>query len=110
MVASYLSSLRQTVSSSRLDEYRPRGGSDLDMIVNYFWNVALSEALYPGLAALEISLRNGIHDALTNDRGTDLWFYEPGLLEPRQLREFSNARFNLFRDHGNQPTTGRIVA
>jgi len=80
------------------------------MAVNDFWNIALSEALYPGLAALEVSLRNSIHNAISSDRGTDLWYYEPALLEPQQLREFSNARFSLFRAHGNHPEIGRIVA
>jgi hypothetical protein len=110
MVATYLADLRQTVSSPRLDEYRPTGGSDLDMIVNYFWNIALSEALYPGLAALEVSLRNSIHHAFSAHFRSDQWFYRPGLLEPRQLRDFAAARLTLYDKHGNQPSSGRIVA
>jgi hypothetical protein len=110
VVASFVAELRRAVSAPRHDEYRPLGGSDLDMAVNYFWNVALSEALYPELAALEVCLRNGIHNALATAYASDLWFYEPGLLEPRQLREFANARLNLFRAHGNQPSADRLVA
>lgn len=110
MVAAYVTDLRRAVSAPRLDGYRPPGGSDLDMAVTYFWNITLCEALYPSLALLEISLRNAIHDALTIAHKTDLWFYESGLLEPQQLREFANARSSLYKVHGNQPTAGRIVA
>ncbi len=83
MVASYIAELRRTVSAPRLDKYRPSGGSDLDMVVTYFWNIALSEALYPGLAALEVSLRNGMYAAMTAREGTEWWCYQAGLLEPK---------------------------
>lgn len=79
------------------------------MAVNYFWNVALSEALYPGLAALEITLRGSIHDALTAREGTDMWFR--GLLEPRQLRDYASAYLTLYeRLKRNTPTSDQIVA
>lgn len=110
MVTAYVAALRGAVSTPRLDKYRPIGGSDLEMAVNYFWNIALSEALYPSLAALEVGLRNGIHGALSTAYGTELWYYTPNLLEPQQLREFSQARLKLYRAHGNTPTAGLIVA
>jgi hypothetical protein len=80
------------------------------MAINYFWNIQLSEALYPALAALEIALRNAIHDSLSAAFGTPEWFYTPRLLEPRQLRDFSQARLSLYREHGNTPAIGLIVA
>lgn len=82
------------------------------MAVNYFWNVKLSEALYPGLAALEVTLRNSIHEALTAREGSDMWFRT--LLEPRQLRDFAATAANLHERRWKKklppPTTGQIVA
>jgi hypothetical protein len=109
VVAAYVNNLRQAVSSPRLDKYLPAGGSDLEMAVNYFWNIALSEALFPGFAAMEVALRNTIHNALTATFN-EQWFYIPGLLEPEQLREFSQARLSLYKHHGNTPSVGLIVA
>ncbi len=47
----------------RLENYRA-GGSDLDMVDNYFYNLELSEALYPALQAFEIALSNSINICL----------------------------------------------
>lgn len=110
MASAYIADLRRAASTPRLEKYRPVGGSDLDTAVNYFWNIALAEAFYPGLAALEVVLRNAVHDALTAAYNTELWFYTPGLLEPRQLREFAQARLSLYHQHGNTPAVGLIVA
>ncbi len=79
------------------------------MNVNYVWNIALSEAIYLSLAALEITLRGGIHQAFTAQANTDMWFR--GLLELGQLREYANAHVTLINRHkGAQPTSGQIVA
>lgn len=79
------------------------------MAVDYFWNVALSEALYAGLAVLEVTLRSSIHAALTNREGTDMWFRT--MLEPRQLREYAPAMLTLRERHkGRQRTSGQVVA
>lgn len=101
--------LEQTLSRERLASYRPAGGSDLDMVVNYFWNIDLAESLVPCLHASELALRNSIATVLTADRGTDLWFYEPGLLEPGQLQQFAQALVALSRKKV-PPTGGRMVA
>lgn len=108
-LAELVSDLEQTLSRERLESYRPAGGSHLDMVVNYFWNIDLAEALVPSLHAAELALRNSIANILTADRGTDVWFYEPGLLEPGQLQQFAHALVALSR-RKVQPTGGRIVA
>jgi hypothetical protein len=62
---SYYGLLRGVLSADRLDAYHQPGDSDgLDAAARYLWNVALSEALYPALAALEVGLRNNFHDEL----------------------------------------------
>lgn len=109
MVQSYIAELERGVSHSRLAKYRPHGGSDLDMAVNYLWNIALSEALYPGLFALEVTLGSSIHHALTDREGSDMWFRM--LLEPGQLGLYADTHMKLFnRLKRKDPTAGQIVA
>lgn len=109
MVVQVIADLRAGVSQPRLESYRPAGGSDLDMIVTYFWNIALAEALYPGLAALEVILRSSIHSSFTAHAATDMWFRE--LLELGQLRDYAHAHVSLInRRKGAHPTSDQIVA
>lgn len=108
MVQAYITNLERGVSRPRLSKYRPHNGTDLEMAVNYFWNIELSEALYPGFAALEVTLRSSVHEALTAREGTDMWFRTR--LEPGQLRAYADAYLNLLRDlKGQHPTSGQIV-
>ncbi len=109
MVSTVFADLARGVSKPRLAKYRPQNGSDFDTIANYFWNIQLSEALYPGLAVLEVTLRSSIHDALTAREGTDMWFRM--LLEPGQLRGYAETHYMLYnRLRRKHPTSGQIVA
>lgn len=102
---------QDAVSHARLQRYLPSGGSALDMVVAYQWNAALSEALYPGLAAVEVTLRSAIHREMTAHQGTEWWFRH--LLEPGQLRDFGSA-YGYARDRQRKKqeplTAGHIVA
>ncbi len=109
MVQVYVAELEQAVSSPRLAGYRSPSGSDLDMAVTYFWNIALCESLYPALDALEITLRNSIHRAATQIHGTEFWFDQPGILTMRQPYQVRDARGRLTQ-RGRPHTAGRIVA
>lgn len=73
MVAPFLNDLYLTLSSPRLESYRPQpNGTDMEMMVNYFWNIDLAEALVPCLHAAELALRNSIDRTLTAHFGTDM--------------------------------------
>jgi hypothetical protein len=52
------------------------------MVVHYFYNLELAEALYPSLQAFEIAFRNSIHLALSQYFQTPFWFDTPGLYPP----------------------------
>jgi hypothetical protein len=91
MVAQVVADLQGAISTPRLDAYRQAGGSDLDMVVNYFWNIELAEAIVPALHACEIALRNAIHKAMTKATGNEMWFFTEGLLLPDELEDFVNA-------------------
>ena len=108
MVSQFVSDLYLPLSQVRLEGYRPQGGSDLDMVTNYFWNIALAEALVPSLHAIELAVRNSMHSALTHLHGSEMWFYQPGLLESGQLAGFAAA----LRAVANKPPplAGRLVA
>lgn len=81
----------------RLVAYRPPGGDDLAMVATYFWNVALCQALYPTLGAVEVSMRNAIHDALTAHFRTAAWYDRPNLLLARELAQVVEAKRKIQR-------------
>ena len=93
----------------RLARYRHAGATDREVAINYLWNIALSESLYPSLHVLEISLRNAIHNAAAAEFGSELWFDEAGLLRKRQPDDIVKAKLNVARNNKSQ-TSGRIVA
>ena len=109
MVARYVASLQLPISATRLESYRSAGESDFDMIVNYVWNIELSEALYPTLQAAEVSLRNSFHAAATARYDSEFWFDRRDVLLPVQRRKIQEARDELAR-LGKPATAGRIVA
>jgi hypothetical protein len=96
------------LSQTRLEAYRPPTGSDLEMLTNYFWNIALAEGLVPTLHAVELALRNTIHQALATRYGTDLWFSQSGVLGSGQLIEFNTAYRRVLRKP--PVTAGKLVA
>lgn len=100
--------LTRPLSHERLGKYRPVGGSDLQMLTNYFWNIKLAETLVPCLHLVEVALRNTIHTTLSHHFGTDMWFYENELLESNQMRDFAFALGKVSKK--SKPWPGRIVA
>lgn len=117
MVAQLVADLELPLSRVRLENYRPAHGSDLEMVVNYFFNIELSEALYPSLQAFEVALRNSIHHAFTQHFETEFWFDMPGLYPPPpppetipwQEHAIQAARANLTQ-HNKPHDAGRMVA
>ena len=113
MIQQYINDLQFPLSKKRLNAYRPDQGSDLEMVVNYFWNLRLCEALYPTLNAAEIALRNSINTALENYYNEywfeDSWTDGARLLEPLQYEQVEDARSKL-RKRKSPETPGRIVA
>ena len=84
MVHQYLRHLEAVLSSDRLRSYAPRPDSDLETITNYFWNIALCQALYPSLGTVEVVVRNSLHATLTDHFGQSDWYDIPGLLQKRE--------------------------
>jgi hypothetical protein len=95
MADALVAALLPFISPVRLEAHRPSGGSDLDMVIIYLWNVELCEALYPAIHAFEISLRNSIHVAASHHYRTPFWFDEPDVLLAGQRELIQEARDKL---------------
>lgn len=87
MLATFVSDLERLVSPARLERYRPANRDDLETAVNYLWNVALSEALMQSLSAVEIGLRNAVHNMLTTQHGSEYRFWS--FLSGQELENFN---------------------
>ena len=109
MVAAFYSDLESCLSPERLAPFRDQNTDDLTTAVNYFWNVALSQALYPSLSLLEVATRNRLHAFLTVHLGRPDWYDAPNFLQTRELTAITRAK-NEIRDAGKRITPGRVVA
>lgn len=108
MVAAYVSEFERLISASRLDRYRPVNGDDLQTIVNYLYNVALSEALLQGIAAVEIALRNAIHNVFMTHFGTDQWFW--AALKKEDVKIVNSKWLKLASELKQPPSAGKVIA
>lgn len=69
----WLAPLRGALSGERLDSYRADVSEPpAEVLARYAWSVALSEALYPSLQALEVTLSNAAHVAVAARVGDEL--------------------------------------
>lgn len=112
MQADFAQKLNQVLSSERLEAYRQRaqGNGNLNLFCHYVWNIALSESLYPSLQALEVILRNTIHEAARAHFGRDDWFDDVEIINHRhEVGALEKARTKLRRER-KQPDVGRIIA
>lgn len=107
----FIYELQRALSRTRLETYRSKDdpASDLEMITNYFWDIDLAEALVPSLHAVELAVRNSMHEAMTMQIRTEMWFYEPGLLRSTQLEMLASGLDKLARKR-NDATPDRIVS
>ena len=98
-------------SQERLDSYLSNAkcnNSKTDALIAYSWNIELSQALYPALQILEITLRNSMHQAITNSFQTESW-YELPFLHDREKTQVNQAKDSL-KKNKKPLEKGRIVA
>ena len=107
-IAAYANDLGIALAPDRLAAYQPTAGGDLEMVTTYFWNVALCQDLYLALGAVEVAMRNGIHNALFAHTGHEDWYDQIALL-PREQRKIDNAKHAI---QGARKTIvpGRVVS
>lgn len=68
--------LEHFISRDRLSSYRTivRKRSPKNLIAAYYWNKHVSSTLYPILQCLEVTLRNGLHQAASAAFKTSSWY------------------------------------
>ena len=108
MVAPYVTHFERLVSQPRFDKYRPSDQDDLETLVTYLWNAALAEALFQGLSAMEVALRNVVHPTFTTHIGTEYWFQ--AVLLPEEMKFVNDVWMKLSKRHKRPPTPGKIIA
>jgi hypothetical protein len=115
----YLDALWTVLSRERLEG--GYGGSDLprpDVLTRYLWNMALCEALYPSLHAIEAALRNtlfsageGVYPLTATPRHDQIacWLDIPGILMGDETKRVAVVKSRL-RDVDTPLDPSRVVA
>ena len=97
-------------SPARIDPYLRTAQLDGTHAVDHYqWNLQVSEAFYPALSILEISLRNALHAQLQIRYGrADWWNVAP--LESRHLAKVRSAEAEVRRRKGTNMSADDIIA
>lgn len=109
MVIPFRQQLEMALSVDRIESYRPLGGTDLEMLSTYFWNIELCESLYPPLGALEKAFRNTLSNSLAVEFNRLDWYGEPRFLQKREAMAIFGTKFDLEKE-GKEVTPGRIIS
>ena len=103
--------LIRCLSVERFSSYRLNAQeSDLDVLVRYAWNIALSESLYPLLHYLEIMLRNALYEAINADTSDSQWYERSKGILFFDEQEKVDAAIGELRRNGKVVSPGRVVA
>lgn len=108
-----ISNITENISVDRLSSYKYDDNDSIDLILSrYIYNVQISESFYPVIAALEIALRNRLHNAVAFLKGGN-WLLEEidnqNILSENERNILLEAYKKLKRKH-NTPSTGAIIA
>jgi hypothetical protein len=104
-----LAKLERSISTERLGPYLELAENNRPYaIALYEWNTRVSEALYSIIQGLEVTLRNAIHEVLSEAYGRSDWYEVSPLLE-EQRRQIQQAKGRVISD-GRDLTPGRVVA
>ena len=103
-----LAKLEKTLSPERLSTYRKLTQDGPEKAIKlYVWNTALSAALYTSIQGFEITLRNGLHNCLS-EAFCDDW-YDTLKLENREREQVDNVKKYL-KEVGKPGSPPNIVA
>lgn len=110
----HLAVVGQRLSHERFKPYEATGGTIADGLRLYEWNTAASAAMYATLQALEVVLRNALHEQLTawhvGSGHPGAWIDDHAkVLDQRRRDDISHARQRL-RAAGRPITPVRVVS
>lgn len=101
-----LRALRACISPERFDTYLVLASGDRRRAIQmYLQNAALGAAFHGPLQALEVTLRNAVHNTLADSHG-EYWFDNPLLLRAIEQNRVKKATQKIRK----QRTAGRVVA
>ena len=104
-----LDRLEKSISAERLQPYQFLANGDQRLAIKlYEWNTAISESFYSVLQALEISLRNSIHESLRTAYRRPDW-YHAAPLRREQAETIQAVEARLLRSN-KTITAGRVIA
>ena len=103
----------ENISIDRLSSYKYLDSDGSDLILNrYIFNVQISESFYPVIAALEISLRNKLYNAVAKLKGNS-WLLDEidnkNILSENEHNILLEARKKL-QNKKHKLSTGSIIA
>ena len=105
--------LERILSPERLAPYLAKHGGDIKKAIDHYKaNIKISESFYPGIAILEVGLRNNIDLQLKRKYGTDNWFDDAIFIRDVssfQIDKISDARRTIHREK-KTVTSGKMVA
>ena len=101
------------ISKERFLPYLLKYENNFDKTIQHYKaNISISEALYPLISILEVSLRNKIHHHLIKKYNTDEWFEHQDFIMTAssfQIRRITEARNSILRKK-KTVSSGRIIA
>lgn len=107
--ASELEELRRVLSPERIRSYQLAANGDVRGAVQlHIWNTMISGAFYGPLQAVELVLRNAVHDCLSTVHG-QRWFQSGRILARNELRRVDEAHSQVTRKQ-KRLTPDRVVA
>lgn len=104
----FYKSIEKSISIDRLSHYSNIFNTqDKKLLIQkYLLNVELSKSFYFPLQKLEITLRNNIHNILSNQLGSSNWFEQPDFLTLESYKKMDEAKKNISKE----VTSGRIIS
>lgn len=94
----FIDALKRSIPPVRLRRYEDPSGRPIEQIANYFWNIALSESLYPCLHAAELALRNTLDQTFTTHHHQREWWEAPRSLKTYQRNTIIDAQAKYLKE------------
>lgn len=103
--------LKNSVSDIRLHSHKAHQSNStcLELISLYFYNIQLSESLYPTLNFFEVSLRNSMYEAFKTEFNRADWYNQPNLFNGKLLAQLTEVKSRL-SNKGIQQTPNQIIS
>jgi hypothetical protein len=106
--------IQRTISEHRLKRYLFAAKGDQNLAFRlYLWNIRLCEAFYLPCHLCEVTLRNGVHEALKAKYRTEDWHLEHSVMVQLPVRlqsELNSVWYRAKADHGASATVHHVIA